>query len=46
MKKLLGILSSVTVALALSIGIASLSSACLVHFHQPELPKALNNFRK
>ena len=41
--RLLGVLP----AIAIAIGIASLqSSACLIHYYQPELPEELNAYRK
>ncbi len=33
-------------ALALIIGAASMDSACLVFYHQPKVPEAMNRFKK
>lgn len=33
-------------ALALIIGAASMNSACLVFYHQPKVPAAMNRFKK
>lgn len=38
---------SIMPTIAIAIGIASLqSSACLIHYYQPELPEELNAYRK
>lgn len=38
--------SSSLAALALMIGISSAASACYFWFNQPEMPKAIEKFRK
>ena len=38
--------ASLLPAFALTIGIASLSSACVAIYYQPEVPAALNQMRK
>jgi len=37
---------SVLPAIALFIGVASLNSACLTLYHQPETPSELDEYRK
>lgn len=49
MKKLSGIIlkwGSSIAALALMIGVTSADSACYWWFNQPEMPKAIEKFRK
>jgi len=49
MKKLNSIvlkLSSSLAALALLVGVSSAASACVFWFNQPEMPKAIEKFRK
>ena len=49
MKKLNSIVlkfSSYLAALALLVGVSSAASACVFWFNQPEMPKAIEKFRK
>lgn len=39
-------LSSFLAAFALLAGVSSADSACVFWFHQPEMPKAIEKFRK
>lgn len=45
-KKLVAKLSAIVPAIALLIGIMSANSACLVYFHQPEVPSAMDAYRR
>ena len=45
-KKIVLKLSSSLAALALLVGVSSAASACVFWFNQPEMPKAIEKFRK
>ena len=46
MKRLIAKLSAFIPALAMVAGIASLNSACIMIFHQPEVSTSLDKYRK
>ncbi len=46
MKKMIMKLAAVIPALAFVAGIVSLNSACILTYHQPEIPSSLDNYRK